>query len=125
MGDLQGDFMIFSKPELTKRRQELRNSATETEQLLWEQLRSEKLGVKFRRQHSIGNYIADFYCPSKKLVIEIDGSQHYTDEGLGYDKVRDEFIESLGIKIIRFSNREILEDMAVVLEKIKGENFNE
>ena len=63
--------MIFSKPELTKRRQELRNSATETEQLLWEQLRSEKLGVKFRRQHSIGNYIADFYCPSKKLVIEM------------------------------------------------------
>lgn len=111
--------MIFSKPELTKRRQELRNSATETEQLLWEQLRSEKLGVKFRRQHSIGNYIADFYCPSKKLVIEIDGSQHYTNEGLEYDKVRDEFIGSLGIKIIRFSNREILEDLVGVLEKIK------
>ena len=125
MGDLQGDFMIFSKPELTERRQELRNSATEIEQLLWEQLRNEKLGVKFRRQHSIGNYIADFYCPSKKLVIEIDGCQHYTDEGLGYDKVRDEFIGSLGINIIRFSNREILEDMAGVLEKIKGENFNE
>lgn len=117
--------MIFSKPELTERRQELRNFATETEQLLWEQLRSEKLGVKFRRQHSIGNYIADFYCPSKKFVIEIDGSQHYTNEGLGYDKVRDEFIKSLGIKIIRFSNREILEDLAGVLEKIKGEHLNE
>ena len=111
--------MIFSKPELTKRRQELRNSATETEQLLWEQLRSEKLGVKFRRQHSIGNYIADFYCPSKKLVIEIDGSQHYTDDGLGYDKVRDEFIGSLRIRIIRFRNKEILKDLAGVMEKIK------
>lgn len=116
---------VFNKQSTKENRRRLKNQMTEAEEILWNSIRRDAFGVRFRRQFGIGNYIADFYCPSKKLVIEIDGSQHYTDDGLGYDKVRDEFIRSLGIRIIRFSNREIMEDMAVVLEKIKGENFNE
>lgn len=94
---------------------------TETEKRLWLYLKNEQLGVKFRRQHSIGNYIADFYCPSIKLVIELDGSQHFTPEGLEYDKIRENFMKSLEIKILRFNNNDVLTNIEGVLEDIRKE----
>jgi len=69
--------VVYNILKLKDRKIDLRNKQTPQEIILWSRLRREQLGSKFRRQHSIGGYIADFYCPSKKLVIEIDGSQHF------------------------------------------------
>jgi very-short-patch-repair endonuclease len=88
---------------LRDRRRELRRESTKTEQILWFQLRNSKLGVKFKRQHSIGGYITDFYCQKYKLIIEIDGEIHNTPKAKEYDKVRDKYFRELGYKVLRFS----------------------
>ena len=72
---------------LKNTRKQLRNNPTKAEQVLWKYLKNKQIkGYKFRRQHSVGNYILDFYCPALKLCIEIDGDSHFTDEGKNYDK---------------------------------------
>jgi len=106
---------------LLYRRKDLRNNSTREEILLWLQLKNSQIGSKFRRQHSIGGYIVDFYCPSKKLVIEIDGPSHFTKEGKEYDAVRTEFFQGLNIKVIRFTNLEIVTETQKVVKKIKSE----
>ena len=107
--------------ELKERRQELRNNATVSEQKLWEKIHDKQIsGVKFRRQHSIGKFITDFYAPEIKLVIEIDGDSHFTDEAIVYDKERTAFIESLRIKVIRFTNDEILKNIEGVVSSIQA-----
>ena len=114
---------IYNLSYLKKNRKILRNNSTSAEAVLWKYLKDSQLdGKKFRRQHSVGNFIMDFYCPSEKLNVELDGAGHYTSEGLENDKVRDEFINQLGIKIIRFENKLIFENINSVLEKIKS-NF--
>lgn len=107
---------IYNILKLKERRVTLRTAQTPQEILLWSRLRREQLGFKFRRQHSIGGYIADFYCPSIKLVIEIDGSQHF--KNTEYDKIRSKYLEGLGIKVIRFTNAEINTNMNGVIENI-------
>lgn len=102
------------------RRRELRNNQTKTEDILWQYLRGKKLGVKFRRQHSIGGYILDFYCIDKKLVIEIDGDVHNTVDAREYDRARDKFFTDLGFEVLRFKNSEIEEDVELVIQKIKS-----
>jgi len=102
---------------LFKRRKKLRNESTPEEILLWMQLKNSQTGFKFRRQHSIGGYIADFYCPTKKLVIEIDGSQHLKNKE--YDENRSNYFEGLNIKVIRFTNKEIGTETQAVVRKIK------
>ncbi|MBI2630691.1 endonuclease domain-containing protein [Candidatus Nomurabacteria bacterium] len=104
---------------LLGRRRELRNNATQHEVLLWSRLKHSGLGFKFRRQHSIGGYIVDFYCPSNRLVVEIDGPLHMLQENLEYDKVRTKFFSGLDIKVIRFSNEQIVADLNLVISKIK------
>ena len=113
---------IFSKPETTQKRQRLRNNMTKPEQVLWQYIRKEQLGVKFRRQHGIGEYIVDFYCAEKKLVIEIDGDTHFTESGIEYDKIRTGFINSLGIRVTRFTNNDVMTNIEEVLNRIKN-NF--
>ncbi len=104
------------------RAKELRDTETEAEKLLWEQLRAKKVnGFKFRRQHAIERFIADFYCHKAKLVIEVDGRIHNKPEVKERDINRTAEIEKYGIKIIRLTNKEILEDLENVLEKIKKE----
>ncbi len=110
--------ILHNVKKLYTRRKELRNNATKQESLLWENLKHSKLGVKFRRQHSIGFYIADFYCPSRKLIIEIDGSSHNSDEQKLYDKDRTEFLLVTGTHVIRFTNNQIDTDIGTVLETI-------
>ena len=111
--------MLNSKNQIPVRR-ELRKNQTETEKIIWDKLRNRRfLNLKFRRQYGIGNYIADFYCSSLKLVIELDGGQHFTEEGLEYDKIREEFMKSLGIITLRFNNNEVLNNIEEVLIKIK------
>ncbi|OGZ33457.1 MAG: hypothetical protein A2174_01395 [Candidatus Portnoybacteria bacterium RBG_13_41_18] len=96
-------------------RRELRNSATPQEIILWSRLKRDQFGYKFRRQHSIGKYIVDFYCPQKRLIIEIDGSQHIDSE---YDKERDKYLENLGFRVLRFWDNEINNNLEGVLLKI-------
>ena len=87
------------------------------EVLLWHELQKSKLGVRFTRQKPIGNYIADFYCAEKNMVIEIDGWSH--DNKYEYDKVRDEYMKSLGIYVLRISDVDVKHDMAGILDWIK------
>jgi very-short-patch-repair endonuclease len=109
---------IFNKSSTLEKRKELRKNQTEPEKQLWQYLRNEQLGVKFRRQHSIGEYIADFYCQKLKLVIEIDGDSHFTNEAIEYDKIRTTFFNSLGIDVIRFTNEDVMKNIEGVINII-------
>ena len=110
---------IFNNKYLKDTRQTLRNNLTPEEAILWNRLKNNHLGHKFRRQHSIGRFITDFYCPLKKLVIELDGSQHLDNEE--YDKERTEYFEDLGIKVLRFWNSDVNKNLNEVLIKIEEE----
>ncbi|MEW6491236.1 MAG: endonuclease domain-containing protein [Cyanobacteriota bacterium] len=98
---------------------QMRHEPTLAEKQLWQKLRNKQLlGFKFRRQHSIDRFIADFYCAEVGLVVEVDGSIHdYTQEE---DALRQEFLESLGLRVLRFSNAEVLNSIDGVLEVIAG-----
>ncbi|MCK4695952.1 MAG: DUF559 domain-containing protein [Candidatus Cloacimonetes bacterium] len=111
---------IYNKAELKERRRLLRRNQTPAEKKLWNYLRNKQfLNLKFYRQYSIDYYIADFYCPNIKLVIELDGSQHFTNYKKDYDKVRTEIFKSLSITVIRFRNVEIMNNIEKVLGEIK------
>ncbi len=92
---------------------------TDAERLLWSKIRRKQLkGHQFYRQKIIGNYIVDFYCPRAGLIIELDGGQHYKEEGMKKDKKRDAYLKNIGLKVLRFSDREVFENLPGVLEKI-------
>jgi very-short-patch-repair endonuclease len=110
-------YEIFNKSKLLERRKELRQSMTPQELKLWHYLRNKKLGTKFRRQHGIGPYVVDFYCKEYNLIIELDGAQHKAEKE--YDKERDNYVETLGIKVLRFWNSEIDKNIEKVLQTIK------
>lgn len=108
---------------LKDRRKTLRNDLTSAEATLWKYLQHRKLdGRKFRRQHSFGNYILDFYCPEEKLAIELDGTQHFTEGGRRYDELRTAYLEAYGIMVVRFENCKVFENIDDVLKIIK-DNF--
>ena len=112
---------IHNKPTLLEYRKNLRNNATDAEVVLWKHLQNKQLeGRKFRRQHSVENYILDFYCPSERLAIELDGAHHFTEEGLKYDQERTAFLNNLNIRVIRFENIEVFENIEKVLVKIRS-----
>ena len=114
---------LNNKPELKDVRKSLRNNSTEEEVILWQYLKGKQLdGRKFRRQHSFGDYILDFYCPSESLAIELDGYHHFTEEGKQLDQERDLFLKEHGINVLRFSNNQVTKDIKNVLQKIKS-NF--
>ncbi|HHZ64778.1 MAG TPA: endonuclease domain-containing protein [Flavobacteriales bacterium] len=98
----------------------LRNNETEAEKCLWERLNKKQLGYKFRRQHPIKIFIADFYCHQLKLVIEVDGGIHLLPEQREYDIGREEEMEQFDIRIIRFTNKEVLGNIEKVIEGIKA-----
>ncbi len=104
-----------------ERRRALRKNATPQEIILWSRIRNIQLGKKFRRQHSIGPYIVDFYCPENQLVIEVDGSQHFDEDDVLYDKQRTRFLESQGCVVLRFANNEVNTNIDGVLMRIVGE----
>ena len=98
---------------------DLRNHMTEAEKLLWSKLRGKQiLGLQFYRQKPILNFIVDFYCPVANLVIECDGGQHFTDEGLKVDRIRDEALAQLGLKVLRFDNGQVLKQIDNVVHEI-------
>lgn len=111
---------IHNRRELKDRRKSLRNRGTSAEASLWLLLKEKQLdGRKFRRQHSIGNFVVDFYCPSEKLVVELDGEQHFSEEGQHYDERRSQYFQSLGISTVRFENCEVFDHPDAVLEDIR------
>ncbi len=95
----------------------LRKEPTPAEAKLWAYIRNDKLGVNFRRQHAIGNFIPDFCCIKKKLIIELDGSQHLEQEE--YDKERTKYLEEQGYRVIRFWNNQIMNDINGVIKAIQ------
>ena len=107
---------IFNVPNLKPKRQHLRNNATHTERFLWSKLQKSQLGLKFRRQFSVQGYIVDFYCPAKRLAIELDGEVHADTQT--YDKYRTRLLAAFGIKTVRFWNHEIENDVDKCLQKI-------
>jgi len=104
---------IYYNKTLKPKAQQLRREATPQENRLWYDF-LKSYPIQFRRQKQFARYIVDFYCSSAKLVIELDGSQHYTEEGLIHDRARTAYLESLGLHVIRFSNREIEDDFEAV-----------
>ena len=110
---------ILNKSNLRGRRRDLRKRSTPQEKILWEELRNNKLEVKFRRQFSVGGYILDFCCARKRLGVEIDGPIHDTVGQKSYDKLRDKLTRELGFKIARFTNKEIENDLVIVVKKIR------
>jgi very-short-patch-repair endonuclease len=105
--------------ELKLRSQKLRSSMTDAEIKLWSKLRRKQIhNLQFSRQKPIGNFIVDFYCPMARLVIEVDGGQHYLEQGMARDAARDNYLSGLGLKVIRFSNRDVLDNLDGVLAVI-------
>jgi very-short-patch-repair endonuclease len=111
---------LFNRKSLKFFRSSLRNKSTSAEADLWIMLKSRKLDSrKFRRQHSIGNYIVDFYCASEKLVIELDGNPHGEYHKIEKDIKRDQYLENLGIIILRFENRLVFQEPEFVKNEIR------
>ena len=97
----------------------MRKRPTEAEKLLWRQLRGKQFnGFKFRRQHPIDRFIVDFYCRAARLVIEVDGSAHDALEAAAYDEARQQFLEKQGLRLLRFSNEQVIKDTESVLQAI-------
>ena len=109
---------LRNDPKLKFRRKELRHNKTKEEKFLWASLRRKNLGYKFTRQYSIGPYILDFYCPKIRLAVELDGAVHSDKDSKLYDKEREKYLNSVNIKVIRFWNSEVEENIEKVLERI-------
>ncbi len=98
---------------------DLRNNMTSAEKLLWSRLRNKQiLGLQFYRQKPILNFIVDFYCPAVNLVIECDGGQHFTKDGLEADRIRDDALAQLGLKVLRFDNGQVIGQVDDVVEVV-------
>ncbi|MBC8651094.1 endonuclease domain-containing protein [Pseudomonas sp. MTM4] len=99
--------------------QQLRTQLTDCERLLWRRLRNRGLAsIKFRRQHPFPPYVLDFYCAELRLVIELDGGQHYDDTGQEKDRVRTDYLQHKGLDVLRFSNSDVLQNLEGVLAEI-------
>jgi len=123
------DFQLwlgYSKREVDFRRaivlraRQLRRSSTQTEKILWNQLKGKKLGYRFRRQHPLGKYIFDFYCHRAKLVVEVDGEYHFSESQKSLDLEREKEIKSWGLTIVRIRDEEIMNNIEEVVERIQS-----
>ncbi len=111
---------IHNIKNLIRNRKKLRSSLTPAEAKLWSLLKNSQLeDRKFRRQHSVGQYVLDFYCSSERLCIELDGIAHFTDGGYEYDTARTEYLKTLNIRVLRFENKDVFENTEGVLEEIR------
>ena len=101
---------------------QLRDNMTDAERHLWARIRMRQIkGYQFYRQKPIGDYIVDFFCPKAKLIIEVDGSQHFVNETIEYDRIREEYVSSLGLRVLRFTNTDVLKHVEGVVERIEEE----
>jgi very-short-patch-repair endonuclease len=112
---------FFNRSDKMAMRRRLRNEMPRSEVLLWARLRNRQvLGLKFRRQYGVGPYCLDFFCPERKLAVEIDGDSHFTPEAKHADARRQRYLESFGIRIMRYTNEEIRTSLDGVVEAIAG-----
>jgi very-short-patch-repair endonuclease len=110
---------LRNDPTLKQRRRELRRNQTNAEMALWAKVRNKQFfGMRFFRQYSIGPYILDFYCPTVKLAVELDGGQHNQSDNREYDAARSEYLKAQGIDVMRFWDNEVLLDVQSVLSKL-------
>src|ERR1039458_6925367 len=110
---------IHNNSGLKPRRKELRSALTPAEASLWKSLQRSKVnGQKFRRQHSVGSYILDFYCPECRLAVELDGQGHFNSVKSEYDYRRSEYLKKVNIRVLRFENRLVFENLEGVLHMI-------
>lgn len=117
--------MVLYNQNLKQLSRQLRKNSTDAERRLWSKLRLRQLnGLQFYRQRIVVNYIVDFFCPVAKLVIEVDGGQHYSGEKQKSDFKLDEYLKSIGLKVLRFSDRDVLMNIDGVSENIL-ENIGE
>jgi len=116
---MQDNMFYKANPLIFQKAEELRNNPTEAEQLLWHYLRQNELGIKFRRQHPASIYVLDFYAHSIRLAIEIDGSIHDLEDVKRNDTERQQHLESLGIKFLRYSNEDVFKNLDKVIDTIK------
>ncbi len=113
--------MVCNNSKLKSRARALRSNMTEAEKLIWSRIRGKQIGnVQFYRQRPIATFIADFYAPSVKLVLEIDGAQHLEKEHFAQDKFRDTYLNSLAIVVLRFDNIQVIHQLNGVIETIFG-----
>jgi very-short-patch-repair endonuclease len=111
--------MLRYKAQLKHKARQLRKDMTDSERVLWSRLRGKQLsGVQFYRQKPVGEYIVDFFAPRTKLVVEVEGSQHMQGEQAEKDEQRDEYLATVGLKVLRFNGREVLEETDAVVEVI-------
>jgi len=115
------DPMLY--PLLKEHARHNRNNHTEAEDLLWQYLKADSLGVSFKRQHIIGDYIADFVCLSQKLIIELDGGYHRHIQQQTADKERTKWLEKRGYRVIRFTNEELFKGLDHVISRIENELY--
>ena len=119
MGKKEADFHHKAKNKLFGFARQNRQKQTQAEALLWQHLRNRQVNKhKVRRQHPIGNFIADFYCHECRLVIEVDGAYHFQDDPSDYDQGRSYELKELGIKVLRFTNEEVIADINAVIKTI-------
>jgi very-short-patch-repair endonuclease len=110
---------LYNNPKLKRVRIKLRQDQTPHEAFLWSKLRNRKLeNFRFVRQYSLEKYVLDFYCPTKKLAIELDGSQHANPENVTHDNQREKYLNSFGVTVLRFPNYEARYNLDHVLDKI-------
>ena len=111
--------MLKYSANLKDKSRQLQSNLTDSEKALWSRLRSKQvLGIQFYRQKPIGEYIVDFFAPKAKLAVEVDGSQHVEEKQAKKDKNRDDYLASLGFKVLRFTSREVLKEREAVAEVI-------
>lgn len=114
--------LLYNRTSEKAKRQLLRRNMTKAEFMIWQKLKGKQLeGYKFRRQYSVSSFVIDFYCTELKLAIEIDGESHFEDGAQEYDQERQAFIESVGIRFLRFTNDEVYGNLQAVLERITQE----
>lgn len=110
---------LRNDPTLKKRRRELRRNQSDAEGAFWAKVRNKQFfGMKFFRQYSVGPYVLDFYCPTLRLAVELDGGQHNQSNNRQHDAVRSDYLKAQGIDVMRFWNNEVLIDIESVLSEL-------
>jgi len=110
---------VFNRTEVKDLRRKLRQTQTDAETIFWSKVRGNQLGVKFRRQYSVKQFVIDFYVPEVRLAIELDGAVHFTDEAQARDAEREAIIAQYGITFLRFTNTEVETNLTGVLEAVR------
>ena len=108
----------MTTPPMLRRARDLRHTLTEPERILWAMLRRNQIGLRFRREHPFGPYVLDFYCPSAKLCVEVDGPAHEQADQIRHDEVRDAYLLAQGVQVLRFTTAEVEQMPAAVIARI-------